>query len=50
MPVERMMQMAEDSSHPETEYAVSDAFLRSDGTLFHSLENKAGNICFAPVG
>lgn len=42
IPVERMMQIAEDSSHLETVYAVSDAFLRSDGRLFHTLENKAG--------
>ena len=42
IPVERMMQIAEDSSHLETEYAFSDAFLRSDGRLYHALENKAG--------
>ena len=42
IPVERMMQIAEDSSHLETEYAFSDAFLRSDGRLYHTLENKAG--------
>lgn len=42
IPVERIMQIAEDSSHLETEYAFSDAFLRSDGTLYHTLENKAG--------
>lgn len=42
IPVERMMQIAEDSSHLETVYAVSDAFLRSDGRLYHTLENKAG--------
>ena len=42
IPVERMMQTAEDSSHLETEYAVSDALLRSDGRLYHTLENKAG--------
>ena len=42
IPVERTVQIAEDSSHLETVYAVSDAFLRSDGRLFHTLENKAG--------
>ena len=42
IPVERMTQVAEDSSHLETEYAFSDAFLRSDGRLYHTLENKAG--------
>ena len=42
IPVERTMQIAEDSSHLETVYAVSDAFLRADGRLYHTLENKAG--------
>ena len=42
IPVERTIQIAEDSSHLETVFAVSDAFLRSDGRLYHSLENKAG--------
>lgn len=42
IPVERMMQIAEDSSHLETVLAVSDAFLRADGRLYHTLENKAG--------
>ena len=42
IPVERTMQIAEDSSHLETVFAVSDAFLRSDGRLYHTLENKAG--------
>lgn len=42
IPVERTMQIAEDSSHLETLYAVSDAFLRADGRLYHTLENKAG--------
>ena len=42
IPVERVMQIVEDSSHLETILAVSDAFLRSDGTLYHTLENKAG--------
>lgn len=42
IPVERVMQVAEDSSHLETQYAVSDALLLSDGKLYHTLENKAG--------
>ena len=42
IPVERTMQIAEDSSHLETVYAVSDAFLRADGRLYHTLENKGG--------
>ena len=42
IPVERTVQIAEDSSHLETVYAVSDAFLRADGRLYHTLENKAG--------
>ena len=31
IPVERTIQIAEDSSHLETLYAASDAFLRADG-------------------
>lgn len=42
IPVERTVQIAEDSSHLETVFAVSDAFLRADGRLYHTLENKAG--------
>lgn len=29
-----------DTSHLETEYAASDAFIRSDGKLYHNLRNK----------
>lgn len=29
-----------DTSHLETEYAASDAFIRADGRLYHSLRNK----------
>ena len=42
IPVERLMRIEEDSSHLETEYAVSDAFIRADGMLYHTLENKGG--------
>ena len=42
IPVERVMQIAADSSHLETQYAVSDALLRADGKLYHTLVNKAG--------
>ena len=42
IPVERTVQIAEDSSHLETVLAVSDAFLRADGRLYHTLENKGG--------
>lgn len=41
IPVERFVQVQDTASHLETSYAISDAFLRSDGRLYHSLENKA---------
>lgn len=38
--------VAEDYSHLETQFAVSDARIEPDGRLFHSLQNKQQN---APV-
>lgn len=41
VPVEKDRQTVRDStSHLETSFAVSDARINSDGSLFHSLENK----------
>lgn len=31
---------AADTSHIETDFAVSDAWINEDGTLYHSIENK----------
>lgn len=43
IPKEIVRQTVRDtSSRLETEYALSDARINTDGTLFHSLENKAG--------
>lgn len=42
VPVEVIRQTVRDTtSHLETSFAVSDARINSDGSLFHSLENKA---------
>ena len=42
VPVEVFRQTTRDTtSHLETSFAVSDARINSDGSLFHSLENKA---------
>lgn len=47
VPVESVSQtVATDFSHLETQFAVSDARIESDGRLFHSLWNKPQN---APV-
>lgn len=44
VPVEIVRQTVRDTtSHLETSYAVSDARINSDGSLTHSLENKAGD-------
>ena len=43
IPKETVRQTVRDtSSRLETEYALSDARINTDGTLYHSLENKAG--------
>lgn len=43
VPVEIVRQtVCDTTSHLETSYAVSDARINSDGSLAHSLENKAG--------
>lgn len=43
VPVESVRQTVRDTtSHLETSYAVSDAQINPDGSLTHSLENKAG--------
>lgn len=41
VPREVVHEIAVDSSHLETEYAVSDARILPDGRLYHHLENKA---------
>lgn len=42
VPIEVIRQTVRDTtSHLETSFAVSDARINSDGSLFHSLENKA---------
>ena len=42
IPVEKERQTVRDTmSHLETSFAVSDARINKDGSLFHSLENKA---------
>lgn len=44
VPVESVKQTVRDTtSHLETSYASSDARINPDGSLYHSLENKAGN-------
>ena len=40
IPVEKISQTIEDSSHLETDFAVSDARILLGGRLYHSLENK----------
>lgn len=42
VPVEVQTAIVPDSSHLETSYATSDAYLTAEGQLFHSLSNKAG--------
>lgn len=43
IPVERERQTVRDTtSHLETSFALSDARVNRDGTLYHSLENKGG--------
>lgn len=42
VPVEVQTAIVPDSSHLETSYATSDAYLTESGQLFHSLSNKAG--------
>jgi len=44
IPVEKQASVGEDSSHLETEFASSDAFVDSLGRLHHSLKNKARRI------
>lgn len=41
VPREVVREIVADSSHLETEYALSDARILTDGRLFHSIENKA---------
>lgn len=41
VPFERQSQVVPDSSHLETDFAVSDARILMNGQLYHSLENKA---------
>lgn len=44
VPVEVIRQTVRDTtSHLETSFAASDARINADGSLFHSLENKAQN-------
>lgn len=40
VPIESKQTVKEDSSHLETSVAWSDAYMRADGRLYHSLENK----------
>lgn len=42
VPVEVQTAIVPDSSHLETSYASSDAYLTAEGQLYHSLSNKAG--------
>lgn len=44
IPVEKQKSVGEDSSHLETDFATSDAFVDSLGRLHHTLENKARQI------
>lgn len=44
IPVEKQTSVGEDSSHLETDFATSDAFVDSLGKLHHSLENKPQKI------
>lgn len=47
LPAESVSVLRPDSSHLETQYAVSDAVLTADGLLFHTLFNKAADV---PIG
>lgn len=40
VPSEKVTSVTPDSSHLETDFAVSDAYVNSDGMLFHVLFNK----------
>lgn len=42
VPIEVQTAIVPDSSHLETSYATSYAYLTAEGQLFHSLNNKAG--------
>lgn len=42
VPVEVQTAIVPDSSHLETSYATSDAYLTAEGQLHHTLSNKAG--------
>lgn len=42
VPVEVQTAIVPDSSHLETSYATSDAYLTESGQLYHSLSNKSG--------
>lgn len=42
VPVEVQTAIVPDSSHLETSYAISDAYLTESGQLYHSLSNKSG--------
>ena len=44
IPVEKQKSVGEDSSHLETDFATSDAFVDSLGRLHHTLENRARQI------
>lgn len=44
IPVEKQTSVGEDSSHLETDFATSDAYIDSLGKLHHSLENKPRKI------
>ena len=41
---EKQVQVRDSSSHLETDFATSDARVYSDGTLYHSLRNKARTV------
>lgn len=47
VPAESTQQVVTDSSHLETNFAVSDARIESDGRLSHSLRNKPQNVYVA---
>lgn len=44
VPVEVQTAIAPDSSHLETTYATSEAYLTAEGLLHHSLSNKVGSL------
>lgn len=44
IPQQSTQQVVADSSHLETNFAVSDARITFDGRLFHSLRNKPKNV------